>query len=629
GAIGGASAGGALSSGGSSFLGSSAAGSVTSAAPPARRGGSSALGSMTMMFEKFNEKAIKSVMMASDESRRLGHDFVSTEMLFVGIVAENTGVSARAMKKLGISVKDARKATEELLGRGSGKVSSDIPFTKAAKQRLANSIQEAKKLGSTTVDPAHILIAMFKEKDDGLTKLTEQLGVDPAKVLEEVTKELQELMEAAEGSAGGSVAGALADKKKAGSALAEFGRDLTAMAADGEMDPLVGREEEIERAIQILARRQKNNPVLIGEPGVGKSAIAEGLALRIAEGNVPQMLEDKRVIELDLGTLLSGTKYRGEFEERLKNIIQEVRSSGNVILMIDEIHTLVGAGGDGGGGAMDAANILKPAMARGDVQIMGATTVEEYRKYVEKDKALERRFQPISVPEPTVEQTIQILRGLARKYEAHHKLRFADEALEACVKLSSQYVQNRFLPDKAIDVLDETGARVQLRQLAKMPEAALEARGKIREVQDWEKEKAVRLQDYAAAAKLRDSEEQMQKELLALLKAGGAGAAAGAEAAEGAEPAAEGEQADAAAEPAEEVDWDQVLAVPVVTEDDVAKVVSVWTGVPVEKVSSDESQRLVALEETLHNRVIGQEEAVVAISKAVRRPRAGCRTRTA
>ncbi|CAK0805627.1 unnamed protein product [Prorocentrum cordatum] len=550
-------------------------------------------------------------MTASDESRRLGHNFVSTEMLLVGIVAQGSGASGRAMKKLGITVKDARRATEELLGRGGDSVSTDVPFTPAAKRLLADSIKEAKKFGTTTVDTSHILLTIFGQKEESVVSFCEKLSIDPQRVPEEITMELDQLQAAAEGEEGMLAQGDGKKKKTGDSALLEFGKDLTELAAAGEMDPLVGREEEIERAIQILARRQKNNPVLIGEPGVGKTAIAEGLALRIAQGAVPDMLENKRVIELDLGTLLSGAKYRGEFEERLKNIITEVRESGDVILMIDEIHTLVGAGGDGGG-AMDAANILKPAMARGDVQIMGATTVEEYRKYVEKDKALERRFQPIPVPEPTVDQTVQILRGLARKYESHHKLRFTDEALSACVKLSSQYVQNRFLPDKAIDVLDEAGARVQLRQLARMPEAAKEVRGEIREVQE-QKEKAVRAQDYAAAAELRDKETGLRAQLRDVLQA------------EAAAPRAEGEDAATGAAEAKEwlSSWESLVEEPVVTEDDVAKVVSVWTGVPVEKVSSDESARLVQLEDTLHNRVIGQEEAVTAISKAVRRARAG------
>ena len=412
--------------------------------------------------------------------------------------------------------------------------------------------------------------------------------------------------------------------------MEEFGRDLTKAAAEGMMDPLVGREAEIERTIQILARRQKNNPVLIGEPGVGKTAIAEGLAYKIATSDVPEMLEGKRIVQLDLAMLLAGTKYRGEFEERLKNVIKEVLDSErNIILMIDEIHTLVGAGGTGdggGGGAIDAANIMKPALSRGELQVIGATTNEEYRKYVEKDKALERRFQPVKVPEPTVEETVQILKGLARKYEAHHKLRYSEEALEACVKLASQYVQDRYLPDKAIDVMDETGARVQLRQNADLPQEAFEARKELREM-EAKKEEAVRAQNYEEAGKCKEEEIKLKKKIRRLVKEA-------AERPEETEPTTAGAvQAASAAVvqetttvtevEAEESEEDFEEEIPVVTEADVAQVVSKWTGVPVEKVSSDESARLVQLEEILHDRVIGQEEAVTAVAKAVRRARSG------
>ena len=400
-------------------------------------------------------------------------------------------------------------------------------------------------------------------------------------------------------------------------------------AAEGLMDPLVGRDEEIDRAIQILARRSKNNPVLIGEPGVGKTAIAEGLAMRIVAGDVPEMLTDKIIIELDMGALLSGAKYRGEFEERLKNIIQETRDDPNIILMIDEIHTLVGAGGGGDGGAMDAANILKPALARGDMQIIGATTIEEYRKYVTKDKALERRFQPVDVPEPTVEQAVQILRGLARKYEAHHRLRYSEEAIEACVKYASQYVQDRFLPDKAIDILDETGARVQLRQLAAIPEEAMEIRAKLRDV-EAAKEAAVRAQDFKKASELKMEEEKLQCQIYQVTKMSSetdsqptASDVASEVAKAGKEGKEDKEETEVELPPLSQEDIEEALSKPTVTENDVAAVVSAWTKVPVEKVTADESVRLVHLEDTLHKRVIGQEEAVVAIAKAVRRARAG------
>lgn len=595
---------GSVSSQSSSFLGGSMAGSVTAAAPTRTGRGTS---TMTMMFERFNEKAIKAVMMAQEESRRLGHNYVGTEMLLVGVMAEGASLGAKVLKKLGVNLKDLKKVVEEMIGRGQGQVSAEIPFTPAAKRVLADGVEEAKQLNSNNIDTAHILLALIKEDGGNATKVLEKLGVDASKVPEEVKKELQEkddkemVSVAPKGSSSG----------KAGT-LEEFGRDLTAAAGDGTMDPLVGREAEIERTIQILARRQKNNPVLIGEPGVGKTAIAEGLAQRIATGDIPEMLIGKRIIQLDLAMLLAGTKYRGEFEERLKNVIKEVLDSKrNIILMIDEIHTLVGAGGTGdGGGAIDAANIMKPALSRGELQVIGATTIEEYRKHVEKDKALERRFQPVAVPEPTVDETIQILKGLARKYEAHHKLRYADEALVACVKLASQYIADRFLPDKAIDVMDETGARVRLRQTAAIPEAAKEARAELRDVQQ-KKEEAVRSQNYEQAAELKAKEVLLQKTIRKLMKE--------------AKAAAKTEGEAVAAEPAttEEEDLEEDIEEPVVTEADVAQVVSTWTGVPVDKVSTDEGARLVALEETLHRRVIGQEEAVTAVSKAVRRARAG------
>eukprot|EP00418_Pyrodinium_bahamense_P043534 CAMPEP_0179209140 /NCGR_PEP_ID=MMETSP0796-20121207/104304_1 /TAXON_ID=73915 /ORGANISM="Pyrodinium bahamense, Strain pbaha01" /LENGTH=900 /DNA_ID=CAMNT_0020914097 /DNA_START=15 /DNA_END=2717 /DNA_ORIENTATION=+ len=573
----------------------------------------SATSSMTMMFEKFNEKAIKAVMKAQEESRRLGHNFVSTEMLLVGVLDESTGVSATVMKKLGVTVKDARKTVEEMLGRGQGVVSTEIPFTPAAKRFLADGIEVAKQMNSDVIDPAHILLALTKAKDSGVAKIFEKLDVDQTQIPEEITKELKAVLNKDGADEERELVGVTTKGGKTDKAatLEEFGKDLTKAAAAGQMDPLVGREEEIERTIQILARRQKNNPVLIGEPGVGKTAIAEGLAMRIAAGDVPDLLQGKRIVELDLGMLLSGTKYRGEFEERLKNIIQEVQKDQNVILMIDEIHTLVGAGGDGGGGAMDAANILKPALSRGDLQVIGATTIEEYRKYVEKDKALERRFQPVTVPEPTVEETVQILLGLARKYEAHHKLRYSDEALVACVKLASQYIQDRFLPDKAIDVLDEAGARVQLRQLASMPEAAKEVRTELRDVQA-KKEEAVNTQDFMAAAELKAKEAELRRKIHEIMVADSAEG--------GGEGTEEGTEEPAKAVAVEDLDS---FMEPTVTESDVASVVSTWTGVPVDKVSTDESARLVKLEEVLHKRVIGQEDAVIAIAKAVRRSRAG------
>jgi len=605
----GASFSGSVSSSSSSFLGASMAGSVTGSAAPAS-GSSSGCGasSMSMMFERFNEKAIKAVMMAQEESRRLGHNYVGTEMLLVGIVAESSGAAAKVLKKMGVQLKDTRKAVEEMVGRGSGMTAVEIPFTPAAKRVLSDGVEEAKRLNSNAaVDPAHILLALIKEDGGNAVKLLQKLDVDPSKVPEEIMKELQEKDEKA--LVGVTQRGGSSAQKNA--TLEEFGNDLTKAAAEGKMDPLVGRAAELERTIQILARRQKNNPVLIGEPGVGKTAIAEGLAQMIASGDVPELLQGKRIVQLDLAMLLAGTRYRGEFEERLKNVIKEVLDSKrNIILMIDEIHTIVGAGGTGdGGGAIDAGNIMKPALSRGDLQVIGATTIEEYRKYIEKDKALERRFQPVTVPEPTVEETQQILKGLARKYEEHHKLRYTEEALESCVKFASQYITDRFLPDKAIDVLDETGARVRLRESAVLPEEAKQAQAELKEVQA-KKEDAVRNQNYEEAAELKTREVDLRTKIKAALT----------EARRAIEGPGEGEEGAADGEDGEE---GTKLREVVVTENDVAQVVAKWTGVPVEKVSTDEGARLVQLEDTLHGRVIGQAEAVTAVSKAVRRARAG------
>jgi len=612
-----------VSSQSSGFLGTNMAGSTTPVVSAGLQAGAS---SMTMMFERFSEKAIRAVMMSQEESRRLSHNYVGPEMLFVAVVVENTGIAAKQLKKHGVTVKEARKVLEEEIGRGSSVVKNEIPFTAEAKRVLAKAVEESKNLQADSIDPVHILLAIFKEKDAKVFKMMEKLKVTPDAVLKDIEAELKAKEEERElVSVGGS-------KKKSAekqSVLEEFGKDLTQTAAEGLMDPLVGREHEIERTIQILARRQKNNPVLIGEPGVGKTAIAEGLAMKIATGDVPDLLQGKRVIELDLGMLVAGTRYRGEFEERIKNIIKEVEASErNIILMIDEIHTLVGAGGggDGGGGAMDAANIMKPALSRGVLQVIGATTIEEYRKYVEKDKALERRFQPVTVPEPTVDETVQILRGIARKYEAHHRIRYSDESLVACVRFASQYITDRFLPDKAIDVLDETGARVQLKQLAQLPEEAQELRTQMRDVQE-RKEAAVRQQDYANAAQLREEEQSLQNQIrdimIKAVQEQQTTESAPTEAGDAEKVEEIPENAEEAPGQVEEIPEVDILFEPVVTENDVAGVVSTWTGVPVEKVSSDESARLVALEDTLHDRVIGQEEAVVAVSKAVRRARAG------
>jgi len=518
-------------------------------------------------------------------------------------------------------LKDTRKTVEEMVGRGSGMVSVEIPFTPAAKRVLSDAVEEAKQLNSPAIDTAHILLALIKEEGGNAVKILEKLNVDAAVVPEEIKKELQEKDEKTLVGVAQGKGGAMGANKQA--TLEEFGRDLTKAAEEGAMDPLVGRGPEIERTIQILARRQKNNPVLIGEPGVGKTAIAEGLAQMIVAEDVPELLQGKRIVQLDLALLLAGTRYRGEFEERLKNVIKEVLDSKrNIILMIDEIHTIVGAGGTGdGGGAMDAGNIMKPALSRGELQVIGATTIEEDRKYIEKDKALERRFQPVNVPEPSVPETIEILKGLAVKYEEHHKLKYTPEALVACVKFASQYITDRFLPDKAIDVLDETGARVRLRESSVVPEEVKIAQNELKEVQQ-RKEECVRDQKYEEAAVLKKEETALRTKINTALEEEKKKIE---EAEKAAADVPEEEKAKAAEAGAAEVAPlpNGVPPTVVVTEDDVAAVVSKWTGVPVEKVTSDEGARLVKLEETLHDRVIGQNEAVTAVAKAVRRARAG------
>ncbi len=404
------------------------------------------------MFERFTEKAIKVIMLAQEEARRLGHNFVGTEQILLGLIGEGTGVAAKVLKSMGVNLKDARVEVEKIIGRGSGFVAVEIPFTPRAKRVLELSLEEARQLGHNYIGTEHLLLGLIREGEGVAARVLENLGVDLSKVRTQVIRMLGETAEVAAGSS--------SQGRTKTPTLDEFGSNLTQMASEGKLDPVVGRQKEIERVIQILGRRTKNNPVLIGEPGVGKTAIAEGLAQRIANKDIPDILEEKRVVTLDIGLLVAGTKYRGEFEERLKKIMDEIRQAGNVVLVIDEVHTLIGAGA--AEGAIDAANILKPALARGELQCIGATTLDEYRKHIERDAALERRFQPVMVGEPSVEETIEILYGLRERYEQHHKLKILDEALEAAAKLSDRYISDRFLPDKAIDLIDEAGSRVRL-----------------------------------------------------------------------------------------------------------------------------------------------------------------------
>jgi ATP-dependent Clp protease ATP-binding subunit ClpC len=554
------------------------------------------------MFERFTEKAIKVIMLAQEEARRLGHNFVGTEQILLGLIGEGTGVAAKVLKSMGVNLKDARVEVEKIIGRGSGFVAVEIPFTPRAKRVLELSLEEARQLGHNYIGTEHLLLGLIREGEGVAARVLENLGVDLAKVRTQVIRMLGETAEVASG--GGSKGSTKTPT------LDEFGSNLTQQAADGKLDPVVGRQNEIERVIQILGRRTKNNPVLIGEPGVGKTAIAEGLAQRINSGDIPDILEDKRVLTLDIGLLVAGTKYRGEFEERLKKIMEEIRGAGNVILVIDEVHTLIGAGA--AEGAIDAANILKPALARGELQCIGATTLDEYRKHIERDAALERRFQPVMVGEPSVDDTIEILRGLRERYEAHHRLKIADEALVAAATLGDRYISDRFLPDKAIDLIDEAGSRVRLMN-SKLPPAAKEVDKQLRDVQK-QKEDAVREQDFTKAGELRDKEVELREQIRTILQTRKED--------EPSPEAGEGSEAVAApAMPAEAaLDADRM---PMVTEEDIAQIVASWTGVPVQKLTESESAKLLNMEETLHQRLIGQDEAVKAVSRAIRRARVG------
>jgi ATP-dependent Clp protease ATP-binding subunit ClpC len=531
------------------------------------------------MFERFTEKAIKVIMLAQEEARRLGHNFVGTEQILLGLIGEGTGVAAKVLKSMGVNLKDARIEVEKIIGRGSGFVAVEIPFTPRAKRVLELSLEEARQLGHNYIGTEHLLLGLIREGEGVAARVLENLGVDLTKVRTQVIRMLGETAEVTPGGPSGRTKTPTLD---------EFGSNLTQMAIDNKLDPVVGRAKEIERVIQILGRRTKNNPVLIGEPGVGKTAIAEGLASRIASKDIPDILEDKRVVTLDIGLLVAGTKYRGEFEERLKKIMDEIRSAGNVILVIDEVHTLIGAGA--AEGAIDAANILKPALARGELQCIGATTLDEYRKHIERDAALERRFQPVMVGEPSVDETIEILYGLRDRYEAHHKLKISDEALVAAAKLSDRYISDRFLPDKAIDLMDEAGSRVRLIN-SQLPPAAKELDKELRQILK-EKDDAVRSQDFDRAGELRDREMEIKAEIRTIAQTKSNGASG-----DGIEP--------------------------VVTEEDIAHIVASWTGVPVNKLTESESEKLLHMEDTLHQRLIGQDDAVKAVSRAIRRARVG------
>jgi len=529
-------------------------------------------------------------MLAQEEARRLGHNFVGTEQIMLGLIGEGTGIAAKVLKSMGISLKEARIEVEKIIGRGSGFVAVEIPFTPRAKRVLELALEEARQLGHNYIGTEHLLLGLLREGESVAARVLENLDADPAKIRSQVIRMVGETQEAVGAGAGGGQ-GAQAGSKTP--TLEEFGSDLTKKAEEGKLDPCIGRVNEIVRVTQILGRRTKNNPCLIGEPGVGKSAIAEGLAQKIAANDVPDTLDSKRMMTLDMGLLVAGTKYRGEFEERLKKLMDEVKSDENIILFIDEVHTLIGAGA--AEGAIDAANILKPALARGELQCIGATTIDEYRKHIEKDPALERRFQPVQVPEPSVDETIEILRGLRERYELHHKLKYSDDALIAAAKFSSQYISDRFLPDKAIDLIDEAGSRVRLSHAA-LPEEAKELDKELKALMK-EKDTAIRSQDFEAAGGLRDREVELRAQIKQIQER-------------------KQEENKAKTEAGDDTG-------PMVQEQDIADIVASWTGIPVDKVSSDEGVRLMDMESTLHKRLIGQEEAVVACARAIRRARTG------
>lgn len=533
-----------------------------------------------MMFGRFTERAQKVLALAQEEAVRLGHNNVGTEHVLLGLVHEGDGIAAKALSALGLESDKIQKEVETLIGRGQEAVQT-IHYTPRAKKVIELSMDEARKLGHSYVGTEHILLGLIREGEGVAARVLNNLGIS----LNKARQQVLQLLGSNESSPSGQQ-----NARAAGGAntptLDGLARDLTQLAQDGGVDPVIGREKEIERVIEVLSRRTKNNPVLIGEPGVGKTAVAEGLAQQIINNEVPEILRDKRVMTLDMGTVVAGTKYRGEFEDRLKKVMDEIRQAGNVILFIDELHTLIGAGG--AEGAIDASNILKPALSRGELQCIGATTLDEYRKYIEKDAALERRFQPITVDEPTKEESVQILKGLRDRYEAHHRVTITDEAIEAAVQLSDRYISDRFLPDKAIDLIDEGGSKVRLRSYTAPPDLK-ELEQQLEEVRK-EKDAAVQGQEFEKAASLRDNEQGLRERLEATNK-----------------------------------QWKEKQGQEnsEVTPEDVALVVSTWTGVPVKKLEQAESQRLLDMESILHKRVIGQEEAVNSVSQAVRRARAG------
>jgi len=532
---------------------------------------------MADRFDKFTERARRVLTLAQEEAQRFNHNYIGTEHLLLGLVREGEGVAAKVLANLGVELNKVRSAVEFIIGRGDRPVTGEIGLTPRAKKVIELAVDEARRLGHHYIGTEHLLLGLVREGEGIAAGVLESLGVSLEKVRAEVTRVLAQTMPQ------GAPSGRSATRTPT---VDQLGMDLTAAARASKLDPVIGREREIERVVQVLSRRTKNNPVLIGEPGVGKTAIVEALAQRIIKGEVPEMLQGRRLVTLDIGALVAGTKYRGEFEERLKKVIEELKSAGNCILFIDEMHMLVGAGA--AEGAVDAANILKPSLSRGELQCIGATTLDDYRKHIEKDAALERRFQPILVEEPSVEETIDILRGIKERYEEHHQLLISDEALKAAAELAARYVPDRFLPDKAIDLVDEAASRVRIKRSYAPPSLQEAVRGL--EGLRKEKETAIGSQQYEYAAALRDREVQLQEKI---------------------EKMAQG--------------WEQERSEtkPVVSDEDICEVVSMWTGIPVTRIASEESQRLLQMEDVLHERVVGQDEAIHIVAKAVRRARAG------
>ncbi len=530
-----------------------------------------------MMFGRFTERAQKVLALAQEEAIRLGHNNIGTEHILLGLIREGEGIAAKALIALGLGLEKIQDEVESLIGRGQEQP-SNIAYTPRAKKVIELSMDEARKLGHTYVGTEHILLGLIREGEGVAARVLNNLGVSLNKARQQVLQLLgsNEAVSSNHGT----------PQNVNTPTLDGLARDLTAAARDGNLDPVIGRSKEIERVIQVLSRRTKNNPVLIGEPGVGKTAIAEGLAQKIVNNEIPETLRDKRVMTLDMGSVVAGTKYRGEFEDRLKKIMDEIRQAGNIIIFIDELHTLIGAGG--AEGAIDASNILKPALARGELQCIGATTLDEYRKYIEKDAALERRFQPITVDQPTPEEAVQILMGLRDRYEAHHRVKISNEAIEAAVKLSDRYISDRFLPDKAIDLIDEASSKVRLNTFT-VPPNLKQLESRLEDVRK-EKDAAVQSQEFEKAASLRDTEQKIREELDHTKN-----------------------------------EWKekQGRTDSEVTPDDIAQIVASWTGIPVRKLAEEETDRLLKMEEILHDRVIGQSDAVKAVSRAIRRSRAG------